>query len=691
MASDYSKSSNDQVEVDEQSTDGDVLSVRQRLEESVREATALYRASSALSSDLDLDLLLDHITEALHESFGYMTCRILLVDRERDEMVVKSDYQCAAQPSGFALKLEEAGAISTVIATGEPVYVPDLASDPRFNRSDGETGSELAVPLRINNEVIGVLDVRSKEIDSFDERDLRLLTSFANNVSVALRQARLFNLISKAKKEWEATFDAITDAIFIYDESGRIIRANKAGMELSGLPINELLGSQSWAPSGTISGETLRPAHEALKTGKRQTVEVELAVGVAHRSLYITADPIFDERERAVGAVETVRDMTALKAAQKKVMEQQERLAQSDKLRALGELASGVAHDFNNILSVILGRAQMLQSQITDEKICRELNIIAQAAYDGGRTVKRIQNFARVRTDQDFEIVDLNAILCESVEITRTRWKDDADRAGIQITVKLELNDTGAVAGDPSELREVFVNMIINAVDAMPAGGTITISSRQAGEMAQVTISDTGQGITGEDKGRIFDPFFTTKGILGTGLGLSISYGIISRHNGQIEVESAPGQGTTFTITLPTTQARDAEETESTARPTVCARILVVDDDSTVRDLLYDMLRAFGHAVVAEESGEAAIRRCLQEEFDLVMTDLGMPGMNGWEVARAVKKQYPNVPVIMVTGWGVELDKGHLAANGVDMVINKPFEVGQVINCVAEVLEAARK
>jgi signal transduction histidine kinase len=229
----------------------------------------------------------------------------------------------------------------------------------------------------------------------------------------------------------------------------------------------------------------------------------------------------------------------------------QSRLIRSEKLRALGEMAAGVAHDFNNVLAAIMGRAQLLLSHIDEPGQRRQLQIIEQAATDGARTVRRIQEFTRKRRARPFEPVDLNQVVDEVVEVTRSRWKDEALARGVTYEVGVVPTPLPPVAADPSELREVLINLVLNALDAMPAGGRVTLRTAPAGDGVTCEVVDTGGGMTEEVRQRVFDPFFTTKAEKGTGLGLSVAYGIISRHGGDIEVRSAPGAGSTFIIRLP--------------------------------------------------------------------------------------------------------------------------------------------
>jgi len=377
-------------------------------------------------------------------------------------------------------------------------------------------------------------------------------------------------------------------------------------------------------------------------------------------------------------------------------VEEQERIrvqfSQIEKLSAVGSLASGVAHDFNNCLASISGRAELLLKYTTDPKMRRGLDLIIKSARDGAKTVKRIQDFARQRQDRDFEVVSVDQLLLDVSEITRPRWEDSAAAAGVHINLTVS-GDSGAhVLGDASELHDVLVNMVFNAVDAMPEGGHIALGAERRDEKVVIIVEDTGRGMDPEVRSRIFDPFFTTKGVEGMGLGLSVSYGILRRHGGTIKVESEVGQGTTFEVTLPLAEsdggaAEAAEERPPAAHIKKCSmtKILVVDDEEPVRELLSDILEDEGVEVTLAASGAEALARFQAGKFDAVLTDLGMPGMNGWELLRAIGERDRQVPLAVITGWGELVSTHEEKAARVEWVLTKPFAMSQICEIAQEI------
>jgi PAS domain S-box-containing protein len=344
--------------------------------------------------------------------------------------------------------------------------------------------------------------------------------------------------------------DLVPDEIYALDTAGRITWMNARAEGANGLMPTALIGKQFdeiVSPEfreavianlkRTLSGEDTQNEIQAVRAGDGATRFAE-----AHTS------PLWKDGLVA-GALVFLRDLTERRRAH-------ERMAQSDKLRAVGELAAGVAHNLNNSLTVIQGRAQLLQRRATDEATSKSLEVIVQAVADGSQTLRRILDFARREQAKEFAPLDLTELIKTSVEIAKPKWQRKSGASAGRIDVHVETRNPVYVLGEKSELREVVLNLLFNAVDAMPDGGEIEIGTRGELDSACFWVADTGRGMMPETVERIFEPFYTTKGEAGTGLGLSASHGIITRHRGQIMVVSEPGLGTRFEIRLPVYEAK---------------------------------------------------------------------------------------------------------------------------------------
>jgi len=359
-----------------------------------------------------------------------------------------------------------------------------------------------------------------------------------------------------------------------------------------------------------------------------------------------------------------------------------EQLSRVQKLGALGEMAASFAHAFNDVLTPIIGRTQLLTQRITDPQLREWLSTIERAALGGAQTVKRIQDFMRMRRDEASVPVDLGVVVKQALAATGTRQRPS-------VRIEADLAPVPSISGDPLGLREAFGHLIVNAVESVPEKGIVRVATRVEDGQAVVAISDTGTGMTPATQVRMFEPFFTTKPGA-TGLGMCLAHGIVSRHGGQIEVDSGLGRGTTVRVTFPSeglTRARQVAPSRVTVGPTSSpARCLVVDDDAQVRDMIRDILSNAGHKVVVAHDGADGVERFKADSsFDVIITDLAMPKLNGLQLARVCKTLRPNVPVVMLTGWGVLLTEEELSEHGVDEVLSKPVRMDQVINTISAV------
>jgi PAS domain S-box-containing protein len=502
-----------------------------------------------------------------------------------------------------------------------------------------------------------------------------------------------------ALKREKALADVISnispDVILVVDWKRNILMCNTLVKKVFGYEVDEVVHHRADLLYIHGSGEE-EHWQEMCKILKKVGIHTQLVTGKKKNGEAISLEIISGCLSDGNGAVLLLRDITERKKTEQEMI-------RAEKLRVLGELAGGVAHDFNNVLAAILGRTQLLKKSFAGTHDAPErdrslhdlkkgLGLIEKAALDGAETVHRIQEFSRKRNELDestyFTDVDPLELIHDALEFTKIKWKDEANSKGIKITIEQKLAPVPPVSGKASELREVLTNIINNAVDALPQGGTIRISTLSDGNTVSITVEDNGIGIPEEIRDRIFDPFFSTKGPRSTGLGMSVSYGIIDRHRGSIMVDSREEKGTTFTINLPAAEQREGRKEKKEAKPVMLqtkkATILVIDDEESVRDLLCDILVDGGHAVEFASSGSEGLELFKQKEFDLVFTDLGMPGMSGWQVAEEVKKIRGNTPIALITGWKVELEESEKMEKGIDFIVNKPFQMNQVLSLVQD-------
>ncbi len=382
-----------------------------------------------------------------------------------------------------------------------------------------------------------------------------------------------------------------------------------------------------------------------------------------------------------VRAEEVLRETNArLEAALDELQRAQSKIVEQERLRALGEMASGIAHDFNNALAPILGFSELLLDQpdrLDDrERTLKFLKMMHTAASDATSVVRRLREFYRPRTATDvMQPVDVNEVLAQSLELSRPRWKPQAESRGAPVEAELSPGELPRVLGDPAHLREAVVNLIFNAVDAMPSGGRLVVRSFQDEQgLAVLEVQDTGGGMTEEVRHRCLQPFFTTKGEKGTGLGLPMVYGIVQRHSGTLEIESAPGQGATVRIRLPAFSGRQpVVEGLGPSKARSMLRVLVVDDERSVREVTTVLLETDGHEVVSVADGDSALRACRDARFDVVITDRAMPGMNGDRLALALRALSPEMPIIMLTGFGDLMDATDELPGGVSLILGKPL------------------
>ena len=557
-----------------------------------------------------------------------------------------------------------------------------LALGDTSHRIQGGGARELAELAQAFNMMVQRVEEKAAESTAYQNQLARL------NATLEAQVGQRTRALEESEAQYRTLVEHSPDSILIV-QRGRVCFVNRAFEETFGLTARDT-ADPDFRLERLFESEHAAVVSDRLHAWERGEVTSPAVVTARDRS--------GAQRELELrGSRTEYRGQPAAECLLVDMTEAQrlrEELEDTERLRSLGELAGGVAHDFNNLLGAVLGRAQLLRRRDFDAEIDSDLAVIEKAARDGRETVRRIQEFSRVRKDQPVEPVDLPEILRDAMEITRTRWTTDAQRRNVTVRVTLDTDEVPPILGNATELREVFTNLILNSVDAMPQGGRLKLSCTLSGKRVHCEVEDTGVGMTEEIRRHLFDPFFTTKGQSGTGLGMSVAYGIVTRHEGSIEVTTALGLGTRFILEFPAFAGRrdqPSADVEVAPEPCFSGRILVIDDEQPIAELLEDALSAAGHAVEIAVSGSEGIKMAEVSEYDLVLTDLGMPDVSGWEVANRIHANSPGVPVVLVTGWGTTIGADEIRDGGVSAVVHKPFEIKELLETTTRVLSSTRE
>lgn len=637
----------------------------------------------------DLEATLQAIVENLQKLFSADLVAIMLVDREegmlRPAAGVFSDLRAEELYERKRDTLPtDAGVTGWVARNRRPALIPDAREDPRAGgRTRSVAESIIAAPLMANGNLIGVLRVGAFGSNRFGANDVRLIEALASQSAMIVENARLRDEMRRQNERLAILarlVESSGDAIIFVDPEMSVAEFNPAAAALFEQGEEEILGEPIL---GLMSDANPPELLASLEVGIRESGEWrgEVEARTAGRESFpaeVRVSPVCNDEGQRIGSVAVVRDLT-----ERKLLEEQ--VIQSEKLRSLGVMAGGVAHHVNNTLASVLGHADLLLQIVGDSPARPYLEAIAQAAEDGAAAVRRITEFARPRSSSQLSPVDLVNVAHDVVTATAPLWRDQAQRQGRPITVTVEAAGPAWIMASTPELREALTNLVLNAADAMPSGGSIRIRIGEDREWVWLKVIDSGIGMSEEVRTRIFDPFFTTKPFgSGTGLGLALARSIVGHHGGTIRVDSTLGEGTTFTIELPASKPAAAKDGEVEGfLATRVQRILLVEDEPAQLNLLRTILSPDGHQITACASGSEAIATLDEQEFDLVITDLGLPGVDGWEVAQAAKARLPGVRVAMASGWTGELeDSSDLTDRGVDLLVRKPYRIQAIRDAV---------
>ncbi len=648
----------------------------------LRQLSAVNRIARQVASELDPDSVVLAAVREIHDTFGYHNVMLLQVDAETQELgrqAIAGAYECVAG-ADFRQKIGE-GLIGAAAAAARTVVCDDVLCDPRFIIGfdvEVATRSEVAVPIRVGDEVIAVLDVQEARPAAFDESDVHVLETLASEIGVSLNNAKLYAALKGSEDRYRTFFEQDLTADFLANADGTILEANPAFAEIFGY------ASAGDAASATVAELYPDPKDRArtlklLREHKRlQNFELELRRRDG-TPVQVVANivGIFDEHGKLTGVRTYLFDITAHKTTE-------EQLRQAQKMEAVGRLAGGVAHDFNNLLQAMLATVGVLRQRAGEAtESGGQLAELEDSVRRGAALTRQLLLFAR-REVSTRETLDLGQVLSEAAPMLRRLIPEN-------IPVVMEFgSEPLPVDGDRGQLQQVLMNLVVNAVDAMPDGGSLAVRAGRSADTLWWEVADSGAGMTDEVQRRLFEPFFTTKR-MGTGLGLAVAHGIVTTHGGRIEVTSTAGDGTTFRITLPSSAERAGELENRPAADSFETghgeRVLVVEDEPAARAGLADILDMLGYTVESVESAEAALDLQAPQPFDVLLTDYVLPGKNGLELASILREIHPGLGVVLMSGYAEETASqgGTLPAH--IRYLQKPFDIASLARMLLTVLQ----
>jgi PAS domain S-box-containing protein len=638
--------------------------------------------------------------------------RILIVDDENGILEELSDYLSngyeivTARSASEAIKLLEAGGIELAIID---MYMETEESGIEVLKSAKKTAPLLQciILTAYGTPSNVVAAMRAGAYDYVEKQSPDIYETLAHRIKKALEYRDSIEALRKSEEKYQLLIENLNEVVFMMDTQGYITYISPVVQQKVGYKPSEIMDKHfnqfvySDDQNGvmenfySVMSNELSP-YEFRILDKNNNIHyvrvssrpiMEEGVNCIIGSLVdITeqrqAEELREKAEEDLHKANRILEetLTELKTTQQKVMEQ-------ERLRDMGQLASGITHGFNNILTPILGYSDYMlnKPEVLDNKETTKnyLSMIKSVAEDGRELGNRLSKFYRKG--------DENGLIEQVILITQPKWKTQAQANGVMINILTDLQDIPLISGKESELREVLTNLIFNAVDAMTKNGIISLHTRAEGKNIILEVSDSGIGMTEEIKKRCFELFFSTKDDAGTGLGLPIAYGIIQRHKGTIEVESERGKGTKFIINLPITTEKQSENklkaTKNNIRP---LRILIVDDEKPIQRILSLFLTADGHTFELASNGLEGLEKFKSGKFDLVITDKAMPDMGGDKLADYIKQIMPKMPIIMITGFGNIMEASGEIPKNIDCLVSKPLIMDELRKALAETIQDNR-
>jgi len=663
------------------------------------DVVALQEMNKIISQSLNLDQIVHRIVAEGKRRLGTSQCHLLLVDESNQSLAGAATTQSDLDVRGLDIKFSEPSLAMTALAARRVLAVEDVAADERTNRrlhASLQWRSAIFAPLMTKDHPLGVLLFSEpSRARAFRQGEVARAETLAQQASVALENARFFQAVSRSQREWEATVDAMQDCVSVHDMTGMVIRANLALAKKLKITPHKIIGkycSEIYNAQGSgllpcRHGRSLQPESFTVEEGELPQIGGTFQISVS---------PWYDKNNRLAGSIHVAKDVS-----NEKLLQQQ--LIQSEKLSAIGELISGIAHELNNPLTGVMGYAQLLQlRKDLDERAKDSLLKINSLALRCQKIVQNLLSFARKQKPERI-VSDVNEILERTIELRNY----DLQVNNIEIERDLDRYLPKTIA-DAHQLQQVFLNLITNAEQAMLEAngrGKLTIRSRtdhKAGRII-VEVTDDGPGIPEIHLSKIFDPFFTTKEVgKGTGLGLSLSYGIIKEHDGNIYVRSRAREGASFVIELPVISAvldesgMAAQKTNREVQFEALIRdkrILVVDDEKYILDFFSEVFRMYPTHVDTASNGQVAMERIRLNQYDLIITDFKMPQMSGRELFTWVQKEQPHLAcrMIFVTGDTVSIETRTFFEDSSRRYLAKPFKIEEIKEVIHQTLEEVQQ
>lgn len=525
-------------------------------------------------------------------------------------------------------------------------------------------------------------------------------------------QVQAERVLRESQAKYQQLYDCAPSPYHTLTPEGRLTNVNRKWCEALGYEKGVVLGKSIFdfiieeeRDDARASFDKKKQSRQPFTRGNERHYRTKTG---GHRT-FVTSDYfLFDQEGNIVAVQTTFDDITErkkieqdlrdanmrLSAALAELKRTQLRVIEHERLSAIGQMASGIAHNFNNALMPILGFSDLLiqnpEMLANTEDAVRMLTDIRTAAEDAAEAVRRLRDFYRPPDTDEHTSLDLNAIVETALALTRPRWKEEAAARDIAFEIRKELHSLPVVMGNESQLREVVANLILNALDAMTDGGVLTLRSSADDVWAVLEVIDTGTGMSPDVKRQCFEPFFSTKESTGTGMGLSIAHGIVRQHGGAISIQTEPGEGTRFVIRIPHgPPEQDAEGKTVRKTPKVRPlKVLAIDDEIWSRELLQRLLQADGHTLELATTGGEGVKKFFEGEYDLVMTDRAMPDMSGDKVAAEIKSKSPSTPILMLTGFGDIMRSSGEYPEGVDDIIGKPITKDELRQVIAATMAA---